>query len=66
MWKQRWTFCQGGLLDEANKVFVKMEASICLPNATYNTVVHGCFHNKYSEAIVLVEAMCAQGSADAF
>ncbi|XP_063940581.1 pentatricopeptide repeat-containing protein At5g39710-like [Daucus carota subsp. sativus] len=41
-----------------------MEASICLPNATYNTVVHGCFHNKYSEAIVytvLIDGLSKNG-----
>ncbi|KAK1402311.1 hypothetical protein POM88_001916 [Heracleum sosnowskyi] len=61
-------FCNEGLLDEAKELFAKMKSSNCLPNdATYNTLIRGCFHNKkYNEASVLIDEMCARNfSADA-
>lgn len=56
----------GGIPDEANEIFVRMEASDCLSN-TFTILMLGCIHNKKCNvAGLLINEMCAQGfSVDA-
>lgn len=60
-------FCGKGLLEEACKLFMEMEANHCLPSdVKCTTLISGCFENqKYDEGCVLIEDTVDGFSADA-